>query len=498
MLLYGRMMLLMLISFYTSRVVLKALGAEDYGIYNVVGGIVGFLSFINSSMDLATSRFLSFAIGRQDNDLLNRTFRISVEIHFIISLVVVLLAETLGIWYFYTYLNIPADSYGAAMCVFQLSVLSCFIGINNVPYSALITAHEDMGIYAYISIIEAAMKLVIAFILVKVMADKLRLYAVLMFLCSFITLMIWRLYSHKKYHNVTFKLYWEHTLFMEMFSFTGWQFIGSFSWLLRVQGVALVLNFFFGPILNAARTFAVQVNAGITTFVNNFLKAVNPQIVKNYANGNLESMHLLLYRSSKFSFLLLFVLAAPVYVGIDSILLFWLKNPPEYTAIFVRLMILVTLVDSLSGTLQQCALATGKIKKYTTAVTVIMLTDIVWVYIAFKLGYPPEAMLYVEMVLYFLTFIARLNVLRKIAHLNVLKFLHEVTFRELATVLLSTIFVAMSFLLFKKDGWSVLVRMATTFFVALICSLYIGFKSQERKWIFTLIKEKLPFKKWKR
>lgn len=479
-LLYLRMLLLMFISFYTSRIVLKVLGVDDFGVYNVVGGIVAMLSFVSNSMSLASNRFFSFALGKHDVNLLNRTYSTTVIIHFVFSVIIVILAETIGIWYFYTYLNIPVKSMGAAMWVYQLSIASTFIAINNVPSMSLIVSHEDMGIYAYVSLLEGILKLGVAFMLMLPQFGNLKAYAILTFTVSVVIRILLRIYSRRKYSYCKFQNKFDKSLFKEIYGFVGWQVVGSFSWLLRNQGVNLVLNSFFGPALNASRALAMQVNSGITSLVSNFQMASNPQIVKTYASGDLESMHKLLFSSSKMSFLLLFVFAFPILLNASDILHFWLGKVPEYAVAFVQLIIIATLIDSLSGTLQHTALATGKIQKYTKVVTTIMLSDILLVYLAFRIGMSPTAMIYADMIVYFCAFMARLIISRGLFSLSVREFLREVTYYECLVAVLSLLVAGAYKLLADALYDNFILDVIVYFVISVSVCFFIGLSSAER------------------
>lgn len=489
--LYFRMALLMVISFYTSRVVLNALGVDDYGIYNVVGGIVAMFSFVNSSMTVASNRFLAFAIGKDDVSLLKRTYSTSVIIHAGVSLLVVVLGETAGLWYFYHWLNVPESSRVAAMWVYQLSIVSAVISINNVPIMALVTAHEDMTAYAYVSLLEGFLKLGIAFLLSVTVLGNLTAYAIMMALASAMVIAVWRIYAHRKYPHCRFTGKFDKPLFKELYGFIGWQLVGGLSWILRNQGVSLVLNFFFGPALNTARALAVQVNGGITGLVGNFQMATNPQLVKNYAAGDLNAMQLLLFRSSKMSFMLLFVAAFPVLIEAEPLLRLWLKEIPDFALLFVQLIIIATLIDSLSGTMQHTALATGKIKKYTQIVTTILLSDILFVYIAFRMGFPPEAMIYVEMVIYFMAFIARLLISRKLYGLSISGFLRHVTQREVLVVASSAAVFLLMRLACGEHHLNFIIEFIALFAVGALSCAFIGLTRQERQWAFSLISSRL-------
>lgn len=483
----------MFISFYSSRIVLNALGVENYGIYNVAGGIVGMLAFINSSMTLATNRYLSYAIGKQDKELLQRTFNTSLIIHFIIALAILVLSETLGLWYFDKYLNIPEASRVLAMWVYQISVLASMMAIINVPYVALVTAHEDMGVYAYLSLAEGVMKLGVAFLLTVAVFSNIKWYAIFNFCISIFIFLFWRFLDAKKYPYCRYRNEFDRPLFKEMFGFVSWQMVGSISWVLRNQGANLVLNYFFGPVLNTARSLSIQVNGGVTALVSNFQTASNPQIVKHFSQNNLDSMQKLLFRSSKMSFILIFVFAFPVIWEVEPILKFWLHNIPPFAIIFVRLALIATIVDSLSGMLSQSALATGNIKRYTKIVTVIMLSYIAWVYLFFKLGYSPQTMIYVEIGCYIGVFIARLLVCRELYGLHAGAYLKEVTLREMMIVVtsLGIIFTLSQYL---HLNFGMIGNLIFYFFICVIIAWVLGLSSNEREWVKSLISSRVHHK----
>lgn len=485
--LYVRMLFLMAVSFYTSRIVLNALGVEDYGVYNVVGGLVGFLSFINSSFSLATNRFLSYALGRKDEKLLNNTFNMSVELHFAISIIIIILGETVGIWYFNNYINLAETSYKSAMVVYQCSVASCVIGINSVPFIALAISHERMNIYAYLSIIEGLLKLGVAFLLLTATSNRLELYAILHLVSVLLVFIVWFVHAKRKYAGIQFKLFWDKKLFGEIRNFISWQFIGAFSWLMRNQGVTLVLNYFFGPVLNTARTISVQVNAGITSLMTNFQTAVNPQLVKDFAGGHKDEMHLLLFRSSKFSFMLVFIIALPVLVTTEPLLKLWLKIVPEYSVIFVRLMIIATLVDAMSGTLTQTTVATGRIKLFTIVTTTIRLSEILIVYILFRMGFQPQTLMYVEILMFFGEFIGKLMVLHRITDLSILSFLKSVTIYEIGVCV-----IAFVILYILNNVISIEVDPIMSFFISMFLGIVvvwmIGVNKNEKGWVIQELK----------
>ena len=301
-LLYVRMLFMMGISLYTSRVVLNTLGIEDYGIYNVVGGVVAMFGFINGSMSSATQRYITFALGKGDKQRLQTVFSTTLQIHTLIALIIILLGETIGLWFLYNKMQIPADRMDAAFWVLQCSIISTVVMIVSVPYNADIIAHEKMSAFAYISILEVVLKLMIVYMLVIFSFDKLILYSFLILSIQVLIRFCYSIYCNRHFEETKYKNVWDKSLFKEMTGFAGWSMFGNLAGVLFNQGLNMLLNVFFGPVVNAARGVAVQVQNAVQQFVGNFQMALNPQITKTYAQGDLESMHKLMYRSAKFSF----------------------------------------------------------------------------------------------------------------------------------------------------------------------------------------------------
>lgn len=485
--LYFRMILLMGIALYTSRVVLNQLGVTDYGVYNVVGGVVAMVGFINGSMATATQRYLSYALGKEDEQLKNNTFSIAFIIHFGIAIIVFLLGETLGLWFIRTYLVIPTVSYGAALVVYQFSLLTAVVGIISVPFTSLVIAHENMSSYAYISILEGLLKLCATFLLMWINAEKLKLYALLIFIVSIITALMWYCLCRYKYPSCKVRFYWDRCLFCEISGFVGWQSLASLMLILRTQGVNILLNMFFGPILNAARGIAVQVNSAVVQFTMNFQMATVPQITKSYAAHDMKQMHELLLRSSKLSFLLMFVISTPILFETEPILKLWLKIVPEYGIIFVQLMLVATLIDLLSGTMVYGALATGKVRNYQIAVSSIFVFDVILVYIGFKLGLPPESIFYIDIFLYVIAMLVRLGFLKRMIGFNVKSYLKEVVGRSLIVAIATFIFCAIIKGVIVQNIFGIMITVVLSLCIAIAFALYIGFDRMERQWALGII-----------
>lgn len=378
------MILSMLVMLYTSRVVLRVLGVDDFGIFNVVGGVVIMFSFLNSAMSSATQRFLSFELGKSNLLGFTRVFSMSINIHTLIALIVFVLAETIGLWFVNTQLVIPADRLVAANWVYQCSILSFMVTIMSVPYNASIIAHERMGAFAYISILEVGLKLLIVFMLEWLSFDKLKLYAVLILSVAVIIRLIYGIYCKTKLQGCKYTWFKDKLLFKQLASFAGWNLWGNLAAVGMDQGVNILLNIFFGPVVNAARGIAYQVGGAVRLFYTNFQLAVNPQITKSYAAKDLARMHTLMFQSSKFSFFLMLILSIPILFETEFILKLWLGQVPEYTIWFVRLVLIAGLIDCLSGSLMAGAQASGKVKVYQTVVGGLLLLIVPISYILLK------------------------------------------------------------------------------------------------------------------
>lgn len=439
-LLYFRMLLTMGVSLYTSRIVLNTLGIEDFGIYNVVGGVVMMFSFLNSSMSSATQRFLSFELGKNDYAQLKKVFSMSVNIHAIIALAIFILAETIGLWFLNIKLVIPLERLEAANWVYQFSILSFMVTVMSVPYNSTIIAHERMKIYAYVSIVEVILKLLIVFALVWLGFDKLKMYAILVFSVAALIWIIYRTYCKRNFTETSYQFLWEKSLYKTLMNYAVWNLFGNVAAVTFNQGINIMLNIFFGPAINAARGIAYQVNGAINGFVSNFQMAMNPQIVKSYASDNREYMHQLIFQGAKYSFFLLFFISLPILLETEIILKIWLKVVPEYTIIFTRLVIINVLIDCISGPLMTAAQASGKIKVYQAVVGSLLLLILPISYLFLKLGLPPQITLYVSISISIIALLARLRIISPLVNLSIIKFTKYVIVPVLLITIVSTIF----------------------------------------------------------
>jgi len=397
--LYFRMFLLMLIGLYTSRVVLKTLGVTDYGIYNVVGGVVGMFAIVSSSLSVSISRYLTFELGKSDINRLKTIFSTSVSIQILMGLIILILVEVLGTWFLYHKMVIPANRMTAAYWVLQFSLLAFIVGLISVPYNASIIAHEKMSAFAYISIIEGVGKLAIAFLILVSPIDKLVFYAFLLMLMSLFIRFIYGKYCGKHFEECHYHMFIDKKLLKEMVGFAGWSSFSSIAYTCYNTGLNILLNLFFGPVVNAARGIMAQVQNAVKSFSSNFLTAINPQIIKSYAANDLRRVYSLVYEGSKFSFYLLYILALPIIIKTEKILSIWLSSYPEHTVNFIRLILAILLIDSFGNCLYTTQMASGKIKNYQIITGGMMLLILPIAYLCLKVGMDAESVFVVYLII---------------------------------------------------------------------------------------------------
>lgn len=483
--LYVRMLFGMLVSLYTSRVVLQALGVEDYGIYNVVGGVVAMFSMISNSLSSSVSRFLTFELGKGNMDALKRVFSTSLSIHVVLSVIIVLLAETVGVWFLNTHIIIPETRLYAANWVFQASVFTFVINLWSVPFSASIVAHERMSAFAYIGILNIVLRLLIVlFIAYSGLGfDRLIVYALLLVVVVCIMQTIYWTYCTRHFEECRISLHFDTRYWKAMSSFAGWNFIGCTAVLLKDQGINVLLNLFMGPVINAARGIAGTVNNVLASFSNNFMTALNPQITKSYATGDYEYMFSLVERGSRFSYYILLMFALPVLFETEFILTLWLKSYPEHTVNFIRLILIVTLCDISSNTLINLQTATGRIRNYQLAVGGMLLMNFPLSYLCLNFGYPPESTLIVALVVSVCCLLLRLIFLRTMVGLSVNRFLRKVCMNVLLVTFVAAI---IPFLIYIQMCDSI-IRFFLICIVTVFCSLFaiyfIGCTNKERLFI---------------
>lgn len=484
--LYIRMMFGMLVSFYTSRVILNALGVEDYGIQNVVGGFVSMFSLISMSLSSSVGRFLTFELGKGDYESLKKVFSTSVLIHIVLAIVVFVLSETVGVWFVNNKMVIPENRLYAANWVFQASILSFMFGLLSVPYNALIVAHERMSAFAYIGILEIVLRLAVVLFVAYCPFDfdKLIIYSVLLTGLGILMRFIYVSYCRRNFSESELQFNVDKNCLKEMGAFAGWNFIGCSALLLKNQGVDILLNLYFGPVVNAARGIAGTVNGAISSFSGNFMTALNPQITKSYAAEEKEYAFSLVERGSRFSFFIMFMFALPIFLEADFVLTIWLKQYPEHTVSFVRLILALSLCDIISNTLITLQNATGKIRNYQLAVGGILLLNFPLSYICLRTGCPPEAVLIVAIFVSILCMILRLLFLRHTVKLSMRRFVSNVCGRIIVVVIASSILPIVIHSNMDYGWLRLIVVGVTSILSAGVMILLLGCTAGERNFIF--------------
>ena len=482
-LLYFRMFFTILVGLYTSRIVLAVLDREDYGIYNVVGGVVAMFGFLNSAMIATSQRFIAYELGRGTWERLQKVFSMSINIHFLIAAVVLLLSETIGVWFLNVKMNIPVHRLNAANWVYQCSIFALVINIIGVPYNAAIVAHEKMKVYAYICILEVSLKLLIAFLLSTLLfGDKLKLYAVLILLSAFIIRIVYVTYCKYRISGCHYSMYWNKLLFMRMMGFAGWSFVGNLGFVAKDQGVNILLNLFEGPVVNAARGIAYQVSGVVQGFVQNFQMAMNPQITKLYASGERQAMLSLVFRGSRFSFYLLLMVVIPVLLNTSYILKLWLTVVPENTDMFLRLVLIMSLIHSMAGSLVTAIQATGRIKKFQICIALVMLMDIPLSYCLLKFGYASYSVMYIAIFTTIIGLFVRLWILKQSLSISLTAYMKQVVLKNLLIFILSFFIPFYCCSDATNFGELVLYTLGLLIYVASII-FFTGLQKNERKFL---------------
>lgn len=488
-LLYFRMLFLMLVNLFTSRIVLNTLGVEDFGIYNVVGGSIAMLTIISGSFTSAISRFLTFELGRGDKEKLRTIFSTSMNIQVALSLVIILIGELAGGWFLNSQMNIPPERMEAANYILHYSLGIFVLNLLSVPYNSVIIAHEKMGAYAYISILDVLLKLAVAYVITFSTYDKLSSYGILLLIEALVIRLIYGLYGKRSFEECNYHLIYNKKVLNEMASFAGWNFLGVTAGVLNTQGVNVLMNLYFGVAVNAARGIAVQASTAIAYFVHSFTTAVNPQITKSYAAGDKEYMYSLVCRSSKFSAFLFLLIAIPLTVETPLIFSIWLKEPPEYAVLFFRLGLLGTLMDSvLANSLMTAIFATSDIKKYQILVTIWggMVFPLTW--IAYKLGATAECTYIIYFIIYCIVLYVRLRVIEQKLQLQMKEYVMSVLSRFLPVVLLSYILPIGITLILPSTLLRIVITTFLGVFTTAIAVYVIGLTSKEREIITYKIK----------
>ena len=486
-LLYVRLFLTMGMSLFTSRVVLNVLGVEDYGTYNVVGGVVVMFSLFTGSLSAAISRFLTYELGRGDKEKLSLVFSTSVNIQIVLAVAVTILAEIIGIWFLNNHMNIPENRMYAANWVLQFSILTFTVNLISIPYNATIIAHEKMSAFAYIGIVEVLLKLLVAYLLYISPIDKLITYALLLAVEAILIRFIYGIYCNRHFEECHYQMVYDRSLLKQMTGFAGWNLLGSGAYLFNTQGVNIATNIYFGVTANAARGVAGQVESVIRQFVTNFTTALNPQITKSYAAGDMQYMYSLVCRGAKFSFFLMFIFAVPFMFETEAIMQIWLKNYPPEAPLFLRLSMVGTLFDILGNSTANAAWATGNVRRYYIFVGGVgcLVFPVSW--ICFALGTEAYASYIVFMAVYFIVIFVKLYIVKGLIKFPVAKYYKEVFFRIAPVSVLSFILPIIPYLYMDSS----IARCLTVCFVSLLSTgilIYaLGLTRGERR----MVNEKL-------
>ena len=485
-LLYVRMLFLVLISLYTSRIVLQTLGVVDFGINNVVGGVITFLGFLTGSLAGASARFITFALGKGNGEELKNTFNNIVLIHGLFSIIVLIIGETIGLWFVTTQLNIPAGRENAAMWVYQLSILTSIGGLISAPYNASIIAHEKMSAFAYLTLGDAILKLLAVFILVYTPFDKLILYAAYICLIQLFDFVVYIIYCNRRFEEtkgLSFKNI-DKYLFKEIFSYAGWTMNGNLAYFGFTQGLNILLNIFFNPVVNAARGIAVQVQNIAYTFSNNFLMALNPQLTKSYANGNLKRMHELVILSSKFSVFLMILICVPLSLEVNYVLKIWLGEYPLYTDMFVRIILVISTLSCLANPIITSVHATGRLKKFQLYESSILLMILPISYISLKFfDTRPISVFIIHILIEIIAQYIRLKIVLPMIKFDLGVYVKEVLFKIIPVIIIAPIIPLWVFFTVEQNLFTFVSVCLISVFSVSISIYLLGLSKAERNFI---------------
>lgn len=486
-LLYARMLLLLLVSLYTSRVVLATLGFEDYGIYNVVGGIVVMFTFISKAMGNSTSRYITFAIGKGDKTELNNVVGVSFFIHWVLAGIILVLAETIGLWFLFNKMVIPDGRMTAAFWVFQFSVISCMVSIINVPFNSMIIAHEKMGAFASISILDALLKLLIVYFIQISPFDRLIFYAALLLIVELMDRVIYQIYCHRKFEEARNIKYQRSGLVKEMISFASYSLLGNAAYLLQNQGLNIVINTFFNTVVNAARGIAFQIQGVIKGFIVNFQTATFPQITKSYAAKEYARMFDLICFVSKFSFFLVLFLSLPIFLEADLVLTLWLKSFPPHTINFLRIILLISMLETLANPLATAVSATGNIKSYQIILSMIDLCIVPVAYLALKIGCEVEWVFVIQLIIMCLEQLTRIFLCHKRVQLSYRNYFNHVLLRVFVVSAISVLIPIVLYLNMDAGYLRFFLVCGTSVICVLGSSFFMGMNVTERRTIIEYV-----------
>lgn len=490
--LYVRMVLSILVSLYTSRVVLQTLGVEDYGIYGVVGGVVSMFSFLNASMSGATSRFLSYAIGKGNIENLKTTFCSAMNVHILIAFIVFIIAETLGLWFLCNKLVIPEERMFAAHFVYQFSIISMFVTVTQVPYNAVIIAHEKMDVYAYVELLNVFLKLGIVYLLLVGSWDKLILYAFLSLLVSVFIALIYRMYCIKNYQESRYHLIWDKDVVRPMISFSGWDLYGNMSVVFFTQGMAMLLNMFFGPVLNAANNLSITVQGTIKGFAFNVIQAFRPQIIKQYAQGQIEAVNQYCIMATQYTLILFSMIAIPFMFKTNYILKLWLSIVPEHTVFFLRIVLLGTIFNLANNIINIPIHACGRMKFFSLVTGSCFMLSIPIMYLMLKMDCSADTSYLIVIFSYVACFIGSIFVLkRNVSGFNLKCLVYQGYIKYIVCILPSIIISFAISLFITSDLLSLIIIFVSNVILLVLCTFYIIMGIEDRKKIIEYMSRKL-------
>lgn len=491
--LYFRMLLTIVVNFYTVRVVWRVLGVDDYGIYNVVGGIVAMFAFLKTAMVASSQRFTSFELGRGDLDKLNRVFCISLKVHFLLAITVFLLTETIGIWFLNEKLNIPYDRMVAANWVYQCSIISLLVSIVSVPYDSCIVAHEHMKVYGYFGIIEVSLRLLMAFLLMAIGGDKLIIYSILMLGVALLMRLLSQFYCRKHFEECSYRNMSDKKLLRDMFSFSGWSFIGNFGFSVRSQGLNIIINMFFNVAVNAAKGIAEQIGAVVYGFAYNFQMALNPQITKKYASGDKSGMTELIFSGCKYSAILMMFIVVPLFFSADLFLHLWLGDVARYTVGFLQLILVTCLIDSMVGPITTGIQATGNIKKFQIIISIIMISNLPLAWLWLKIYSNPYVSSFIAIITSAIALAVRLRLLHQLVEFSYLVFIRHTLARIVPILVVVSVPSWIIYSKMPRTLCGLICYCIITTVIILICSYIIGLSAVEKKHVLQIIKNSLKF-----
>lgn len=479
------MFLVMAITLFTSRIILKNLGVEDYGIYNVVGGVIAMMAVVNSSMAVATQRYITFSLGKEDYEHLKQVFNTSILIYVLLSFILIVLAETLGLWWVNNKLVIPESRIVAANWVYQYALITCCLTLLINPFNATIIAHEKMDYYAYLSIIEVSLKLAVAYIIAVIPYDKLNTYGFLFMVVQLFVLAIYFVYCRIHFKECTFRYYRNNSLFKELLSYSGWNLFAAFAGVAKGQGINILLNVFFGPTVNAARGVAYQINTAITQFFTNFYTAVKPQVTKYYAQGKQQEMLNLIFLSARMSFFLILFISLPIMIETPMVIKLWLNKDIDYVVVFTRLIILISAIDAMGTPLMTLIHATGKIRLYQIVIgtATIMILPLSYFFLKY-FNCDATSVFYVSLAVTIFCMFARLWLVNRQVTIPVFKYIKDVFLHCSFVTVVSAILPYVLHLTYHPSINTFILVCLMCFISSSICIILLGMNKNERNFLF--------------